>query len=316
MQRKIVSTGTVNGVTRRVSTVMGSATGVSLFGDYAVISLDDLPLSNSARIEGNAGSNGDIALVNFAQICGNATPGPGNEFTAANSAGLCPGFVATPASEPFVLNPIDQGSIATVNDNSRIGVQDVFSKLHGVGWSLATRALTLDLGSTLTLTGNVYSFCSLQINNSSQLIIPPRDPAVPLKIYIDSPENCPGVPNAGSVRLRNGGNIVNLNSDPTTVQLYVAGSSATSTSVRFENNFQTAVNMLIYAPQSQVTFENVTHIVGAVAAKSIVLGNNTEIRWHERVGDITIDGLKPLFKRQLWSECTVQSAGPAPDSGC
>ena len=233
LQRKIVSTGTVNGVRRRVSTVIGSATGVSLFGDYAVISLEDLPLSNSARIEGNAGSNGDIYLFNSAQICGNATPGPGKEFTAANSAGLCPGFVATPASEPFVLNPIDQGNTATVNDNSRIGVLDVLSKLVGVGWNLATRALTLDLGATLTLTGNVYSFCSLQINNNSELRIPPRDPAVPLKIYIDSPENCPGVPNAGSVILRNGGNIVNMNSDPTTVQLYVAGSPATSTSVRY-----------------------------------------------------------------------------------
>ena len=170
---KIVSTGTVNGVRRRVSTVIGSATGVSLFGDYAVISLDDLPLSNSARIEGNAGSNGDIDLFNSAQICGNATPGPGKEFTAANSAGLCPGFVAQPATEPFVLNPIDQGSTATVNDNSRIGVLDVLSKLLGVGWNLVTRALTLDLGSTLTLTGNVYSFCSLEINHNSELRIPP-----------------------------------------------------------------------------------------------------------------------------------------------
>ena len=76
------------------------------------------------------------------------------------------------------------------------------------------------------------------------------------------------------------------------------------------------MNILIYAPQSTVRFENVTHIVGAVAAKSVVLGNNTEIKWHQRVGDITVNGLKPLFKRQLWSECTVQSAGPAPDSGC
>ena len=316
LQRKIVATGVANGVKRRISSVVGSATGVSLFGGYAVISLDDLPLTNSSRVVGNVGSNGNIELDNSAQVCGNATPGPGKQFTADNRAGLCPGYTATPASEPFVLNPIDIGNAATANDNHLIGGQDGFTKPSGVTWSPATRVLKLDLGSTLTLTGNVYSFCSLEINNNSELRIAPRDPAVPLKIYMDSPEHCPGVPNAGSVTLRNGGNIVNMNTDPTTLQLYVTGSATSATSVQYENNFQTALNMVIYAPQSKVTLDNFTHIVGAVAAKSVELRNNTEVRWHERVGDITVDGLKPLFKRQLWSECTVQNSGAAPDSGC
>jgi hypothetical protein len=316
LQRKIVSTGTVNEVSRRVSAVVGSATGLSLFGDYAVISVDDLPLWNSSRVQGNVGSNGNINLTNSAEICGNVTPGPGKQFTTSNTAHLCPGFISTPASEPFVLNPIDQGDTATVNNNLLIGVQDVLTKPLGVTWNVATRALKLNVGSTLTLTGNVYSFCSLEIDNNSELRIAPRDPAVPLKIYIDSPENCPGVPNAGSVKLRNGGNIVNMNTDPTTVRLYVAGSPTVDTSVSYENNFETTVNMVIYAPQTEVTFTNHTHIVGAVAAKSVMLENNTEIRWHERVGDISVDGLKPLFQRQNWTECTVTNSGATPDAGC
>jgi Tfp pilus assembly protein PilX len=316
VQRTIVSTGTVNGVSRRVSAVVGSATGASLFGDYAVISLEDLPLWNSARIEGNVGSNGNIKLTNSAEICGNATPGPGKLLTTSNSAHLCAGFISTPATAPFVLNPIDQGNAATVNNNALIGGQDVLTKPAGVLWDPATRSLTLRIGATLTLTGNVYSFCSLELDNNSELIIAPRDPAVPVKIYIDSPENCPGVSNAGSVRFRNGGGIVNMNADPTTVHLYLGGSATTATNVSYDNNFQTAVNMLIYAPESTVTFSNHTHIVGAVAAKSVVLQNNTEIKSHERVGGISVDGLKPLFQRQSWTECTVTNSGPTPDAGC
>jgi hypothetical protein len=29
-----------------------------------------------------------------------------------------------------------------------------------------------------------------------------------------------------------------------------------------------------------------------------------------------VDGLKPLFKRQNWTECTVNNPGSAPDAGC
>ena len=316
LQRKIVSTGTVNGVGRRVSATVGSATGASLFGDYAVISLEDLPLTNSARIDGNVGSNGNISLTNSAEVCGNATPGPGKQLTTSNSAHLCPGFTARAATAPFVLNPIDAGTTSTVNNNLFIGVQDVLTKLGGVVWSPLTRSLTLRIGATLTLTGNVYSFCSLEIDNNSELIIAPRDPAVPVKIYIDSPENCPGVLNAGSIRFRNGGGIVNMNADPTTVQVFMSGSESRDTSLRYENNFQTAVNMLIYAPRSDVRLSNHTHIVGAVAAKSVVLENNTEIKWHEKVGGISVDGLKPLFQRQNWTECTVANASAVPDAGC
>lgn len=316
LRRTIVSKGTANGVSRRVSSVVGSATGASLFGDYSVISLEDLPITNSARVDGNVASNGNINLTNSAEVCGNATPGPGKEFTTANSAHLCPGFVAAATTEPFILNPIDPGNTSSVNNNNLIGLQDVITKPAGVLWDTVTRALRMSIGSTLTLTGNVYSFCSLEIDNNSQLIIAPRDPAVPVKIYIDSPEHCPGVINAGSVRLRNGGNLVNMNTSSTTLQLYVAGSATSDTYVDYDNNFTTAVNMVIYAPQSDVTLSNHTHFVGAVAAKSVVLQNNTEIKSDQSIGGISVDGLKPLFRRQNWTECTVKNPGSAPDAGC
>jgi len=86
--------------------------------------------------------------------------------------------------------------------------------------------LRLSGSSTLTLTGNVYSLCHLKLENNAQLIIGARDPTVPLKIYIDAPENCPGVVNGGSVWLEHDSTIVNVNSDPTTLQLYPIGQKA------------------------------------------------------------------------------------------
>jgi hypothetical protein len=294
--------------------IVGSSTGRLLFGGYAVISLNDLNLPNSARIAGNAASNGNISVVNNGEICGNATYGPGKQFTTENLGHLCPGFTSEAASQPFVLNPVDQGDAATANNNAFIGAQDTWTRPDRISWDPTTRALRLQNGATLTLTGNVYSFCSLEIDNNSELQISPR--STPLKIYMDAPENCPGVSNAGSAILRNGGAIRNLNSDPATVQFYMMGSSTSETKLDYDNNFQTTVNMLIYAPQSSVSFENYTSITGAVAAKKVSLENNTSVIWHESADDVTIDGLLPLFRRQAWVECTTNVTGTAPDAGC
>jgi hypothetical protein len=186
-----------------------------------------------------------------------------------------------------------------------------------ITWNPATRYLKLDNLSSLTLTGDVYSFCSLTIDNNAQLMIAPRAPGrPPLKIFIDSPENCPGVPNAGSITYRNGASITNLNSDPTTAQVYLVGSPTTETSLSFDNNFDAQVNMLIYAPRSSVSFSNRTHIVGAVAAKSVRMDNNTTIVWNALADNVTVNNLLPFYSRQSYAECTAQAAGSVPDAGC
>lgn len=317
LQRKIVSTGNVIGVKRRAAAVVGSSTGISLFGGYAVITLNDMTLPNSTQIQGNLGSNGNIAVVNNATLCGHATFGPGKQFSTQNSGSQCSGFVRTAADEPFVLNPVDPGNAATENNNSFIGTVDTWTNPSKIVWSPYSRVLELQNSASLTLTGDVYSFCRLEIDNNSQLIIAPRASGrPPLKIYIDDPANCGSGPGMGSVRLRNGGTITNLNSDPTTVQLYALGTSTSTTSIDFDNNFETQVNVLIYAPQSTVSFTNHTHIVGAVAAKNVLMQSNTAVIWDQRADDVTVNNLLPLYQRQSYVECTTTTSGSAPDSGC
>jgi hypothetical protein len=316
LQRKIVSTGTANAVTRRAKAVVGSATGASLFGGNAVVSLDDLTLPNSTRVTGHVASNGNVALNGSTQLCGNATYGSGKQFTTTNPARQCPGYTNRAAEDPLLLNPVDQGSAPTSNNNSRIGVEDTFLPSVPSIWNPATRVLQLKQFSSLTLGGDVYSFCNLELANSSQLVIAPRALSrPPLKIFIDAPENCPGVTNAGTVKLTEQASILNANTDPATVQLIVVGSATTATSVQFLNSFNSLVNMLIYAPRSTVRMQNSTAIVGAVAGKSVLLENSASVTYHASA-DATIDNLLPLFRRQSWVECTTKPTGADVDSGC
>jgi hypothetical protein len=316
LQRKIISTGTANGVTRRAEAVVGSPTGVSLFGGNAVTSLDDLTLPNSTRVIGNVGSNGNVSLTGSASLCGNATFGPGKQFTTTSAGLQCPGYTTFEATQPTVLNPVDQGDARTVNDNGRIGVQDTFLPSVPSVWNPTTRVLQLKQFSTLTLGGDVYSFCNLEIANTAQLLISPRAPGrPPLKIFIDAPENCPGVAGAGSVKLTQQAAIMNVNADPATLQLLVAGSPQTATGVEFLNSFASSVNMLVYAPRSTVRMQNSTAIVGAVAAKSVVLENSSSVTWNPAAA-VTIDNLEPLFRREKWIECTAKPTSAVVDSGC
>ena len=322
-QRRIVSSGTVNGVKRRISQTINAATGAPLFAPgYAAISLSSVDIGNTVQINGGLGSNGSIALRNTAQVCGPATPGPGKTLSLFNSASVCGGFSTTPAQQDFQLQPVDLGDSATVNDNARVTAAmtgtgspaDACTSCDKIDWDPVARSLVLNNNSTLTLSGNVYNLCRFEMNNNAQLIIAARDPNTPLKIYIDSPENCGA--GMGSVRLRNNSEIVNVNTDPTTLQLYVAGSATTTTSVSFENSFSSTMIMAVYAPSSAINVANNIHIVGALAGKSLQMQNNTSLTYHERIGDVSTGSTMRVYNHQDYVECTIEPTGSAYDSGC
>jgi len=322
-QRKIVSRGTANGVKRRIIQTINAATGAPLFAPgYAAISLSSVDIGNTVRISGGLGSNGNISLRNSAEVCGPATPGPGKSLSLFNSANVCGGFSTTPAQQDFQLQPVDLADSATVNDNARITAAvtgtgspaDTCTSCDKINWDPVARSLELNNDSTLTLSGNVYNLCSFEMNNSSQLIVAVRDPNTPLKIYIDSPENCGA--GSGSVRLRNNTGIVNLNTDPTTLQLSVAGSPTAATSVSFENSFSSSMIMAVYAPNSTISMTNNLHLVGALAGKTLQMQNNTSLTYHERIGDISTGSSMRVYNDEAYVECTVEPTDSAHDSGC
>jgi type II secretory pathway pseudopilin PulG len=323
-RRTAVSTGIVNGVRRRLRLQMNAATGEPVFAqNYAIVSLNGLTLPNSVRINGGVGSNGNILLRNSAHACGDVTPGPGKSVSINNSATICDGSDTTAATESFNLQPVDQGTAPTDNDNARIGnppatnSPDPCTDCTGIEWDPATRILRLRNNSTLTLGGGVYSFCGIEVENTAQFKIAVRPLGTGIRLFIDSPENCGGA-GTGSVRVRNAGTILNLNTDPTTFQMMVVGSADIATEVAFDNNVDFASNlvMAVYAPHSTIRMQGAGHLVGAVAARSIDLRNSSQITYHERIADITTGNPLRLFKPEHYIECTAVPTGPTPESGC
>ena len=303
-QRRVVATGAAGAVRRRAATTIDAPTGMALFTD-AVFSDQDLVMRNSSQVFGSARSNGNVITQNSAQICGNVTVGPQKAFLGG---GQCSGYTAQQASEPFVLSPV---VVPDTNDNARIGVLDPWTDPGSISWNVSTRVLSLANSATLTLTGSTYVFCGLTLDNSAR-IITPQD-GTPVRIYIDPPERCGG--RTTSFATYNNSTIQNDSGDPTMLQLYVAGSPTVMTDVELAN--RTLLDIVIYAPNSTVTFDNFTKLVGAVAAKRVVVQNNFEIRWDDRVaalyaGDVPL----PTYNREVWVECAAVASGTAPDSGC
>jgi type II secretory pathway pseudopilin PulG len=321
VQREIVSSGLVNGVTRRVDVRTSAATTAPLFPvGYAAVSLASVSYGSTVTINGAVGSNGDINLINQATICGNATPGPGDQVTTANEGHVCTGYSTQPATQPFTLDPVDQGQAATQNDNSRItsalagvGGGDSCTTCGKVGWNSSTRVLSLSGNSTLTLGGNTYSFCRLTLQNTAQLKIAVN---ATVRIYIDSPEHCGGTSGMGSVALANSSGILNLNSDPTTLQLYMVGSPSIPTTLDFANSFASTMLMGIYAPYSTVYLHNSVSITGAVAAASVPIENDSRITYDARVGNITGGGIPVYHSTRKWVECSSTPPDAAVNSGC
>jgi hypothetical protein len=116
----------------------------------------------------------------------------------------------------------------------------------------------------------------------------------------------------------NNSSIVNLNTDPTTLQLYVVGSPTVATSVDFSNGvtLPTDLLMAIYAPFSTVTLRNNVGLTGAIAARSLVMQNNATLTYSNRIGDITTGSPIRLYRPEEYVECSNDQPAAAYDSGC
>ena len=114
--------------------------------------------------------------------------------------------------------------------------------------------LTVNSGGSLTLTGDVYNFCKLNLNGGT-INIPSRTTA--LKIFIDTPENCSAVGStAGSLYFKASSEFNNLGANPGLVALFVAGSPTKATTVELSSNDSASsadISLAIYAPNSTST---------------------------------------------------------------
>jgi hypothetical protein len=332
VQRKIVATGCVlagaspaqclasaSSVTRRAMTTV-AAVNSSLFGAGGVLSRETLTVENNAYVASSVASNDDVILQNNGEICGNVAYGPsaGDDFSRQNNAIYdCPGASATKASQEFLLSPVDGSGARATNNNANFFGTDAMT--GSATWDAANKILRISNSSTVTLTGDTYSFCYLEVGNNAQLRIASRAAGrPPLRIFIDKPENCAGAgSNKGNVIVENNAAIVNETADAAMLQLYVEGSPTIATSVLFRNNSGAGhdMRMVVYAPNSNFTVRDNGSFRGAVAAKRVTVENNGSLTWDERASAVTMS-TSSVYQLRDWTECSVRSTGSAPDAGC
>jgi hypothetical protein len=325
-QRQVTSTGTVNGVTRRVLLSINAATGAQLFPTgYAMLADNSLSMKNNSKVTGGLASNGNITLKNNSNVCGNITAGPGKTYTHGQNTTVCSGYSTANATQKFAIQPVDLSN-ATPNDNQRItnaiansgsNKDNCGSTCSKITWNSATRVLTLNSGAVLTMSGDKYFFCRLELKGGSTLQIASR--TTPMQVYIDSPENCGSTSGMGSVAFGSNANFINLSNNPATFVLYVAGSAKIATSIDLSSNDASGsvtLYMAIYAPNSSINYANNLTFSGAIVAKTIDLKNNSVITYDSRVTTITSGSSVRFYQGDNYKECTGLPTGTTPDTGC
>jgi Tfp pilus assembly protein PilX len=325
IQRCVTSTGTVNGVVRRVQTRIGAYAAAPVFPVAGFVGLHSVVLPNNTHVNGTEASNGQITLNNNATVTATIlAPGAPNPSLAP---GATDGTVTTRTTTQgqFVLSPVDPGTSATINSDTRI-TNGADAVTGAVVYDAATRSLTLGTGASLTIGGTLpYNFCNLTVGLHATLTLAT---GVRAAIYIDSPDRtgspapCPA--GSGNLNVSNGGAIINnsppaagsaLLHDTTALQLYVYGTSPPGSNVvALANNV--AFYGTLYAPQSTVNLTNNGSTNGAVAGYNIAFLNNAT--FNSDANDLSITtNAAVLFFRTSWHQCLDQPSNASdPQSGC
>jgi hypothetical protein len=102
-------------------------------------------------------------------------------------------------------------------------------------------------------------------------------------------------------------------------QIYMYGYANGSHQVEFNNS--QAVNAAIYAPSSELIWNNTAGITGAVAASKVEFKNSAQFAWAGGAGQFDLQELRTdtvsVYYRMAWTECRrTRTATSDPESGC
>ena len=327
---EVVATGTQGDATRRVDVKAHSVSGQSIFGDFQVKAGDSITLDSNARIHAGTASNGDITLSSNAKQCGPASVGVGHRFQQAGSNSYfqdpnCTVPNTVVGQGPVILPPVNQGDVATNNNNSNFFSRDLVSgnkasacwngvNANGSAGSCGSRELAVGTNSTVTLTGSKYSFCKLTMSSNSSLLVAAGQTVV---IYFDSPENC-GY-SSGVTQLNMASNTRISSNDGNPVQLLFVGSTSRQTIINLNSNTDINAacqqNFVVYAPLSDVNLNSNSTYCGALAGKTLHLDSNADIRTNAASQSFTVPNTAPHYTTDRFIECSSAASSP-PNTGC
>ncbi|MDX6661974.1 MAG: hypothetical protein QOG09_76 [Solirubrobacterales bacterium] len=310
-QITIVSTGTANGISRRISETAFSPLGAQVFGSEGVIGKDGITMNGNANTNVAMGTDGNITASGNATICNNARHGPNKTITYTGNAHQCPGYSVTTGTVSLP-NP-DQSDALANSSTSRFFTTD--PKTGNVTWDAATRSLSMSGNSTLTLGGSSYSLCSLSMSGNSTLYMAA---GAKVQIFFDTPESC----NLSGSQIDLSGNsaVTSTAYNPALGNFdlpgfFLMGSDTISTSVSITGNGGTD-EFLLYGPRTDISLSgngSMTY-VGAVAGKTVSMSGNASITSSAGAPPPVIPTLL-LYGRQRYVECTGATGTP-PDANC
>jgi hypothetical protein len=309
----VVSVGSSGTVKRRVNVAMTTTKGQSVFADEKFIGQDEITVKGNFKIEADIGTNGNIIQSGGSgTICGDDRHGVGKDAPTPS----CSGVKTEENRElPAIVPP---ANIATENANCMlaqkctsgpyVGKVDTYTKSNP--WNAGSRIIDVGGQGTLTMNGNDYFICQLNIGPGTLYM----SAQAHVRIFIDTPKNCGLASGATQVNISGNGNIVSSGYIPNQTiyeipAIYVLGNGQVSISANSGTN-----HVMIYAPQSEIDFGGNAEWIGMIAGKSINLHGNPLFKSDPNLKepDITYSG---RFQRTRYVECTGATASP-PNASC
>lgn len=318
----IVSSGTINGVTRRVNVHASSASGQSIFSTYAVKSLDDVVVEANSTIKSGTATNGEVDLVNksTSRQCGQVSVGIGQPHPDEGhySDLECTTTGDDVIEDEVVLPPVNQGDAATNNDNERItnaltgGVprDQISGNKNPVSWDAETRELAMvgNNNTSLTLGGSVYSFCSVKLESNSALYFSENT-----YVYFDSPEACGYDPGTIQLELDSNSRITSVGSGNVAMLFVGEGGVHLKSNTSVGGSCQQ--NFIIYGPGVDVVMDQNTRFCGAAGGNSVYLKSKVELLADSKATSFILPNVAPHYVADRFVDCTAEAAAASVE-GC
>lgn len=311
----VVAVGTSGTVSRRVNVALKTLSGKKVFATEKVLAQGNITLEGGPIIHTDIGTNGSIENKGNAEICGNDRSGPTGEAPTPGCNGL-------KTKEIKNLPPIvPPANIATENDNCRLAQNctglkaqqvDTYSKkvTKTDPWDAEHRAINIGSSQTLTMGGNIYFVCELNVQG--KLYMPE---GAHVEIYVDTPEHCGLKSGAQQVYVGAGAIIESSACKPTQVlcdvpRIYVLGNGG----VTLVGTPGTTNEVILYAPNSEVDLGGNAAWNGMIAGKTLKIHGNPTILSDSNIREPEIT-YASTFERTRYVECTGPTASP-PDASC
>jgi hypothetical protein len=313
----VVSVGSSGTVSRRVNVTLKTSTPKNVLAKERLIGQDEIEIvGTSTRIETDIGTNGSIIVGGSPIICGNDRIGPGK-------TGPNPSCGKQKSEGTQNLPPISvPANISTYNDNCRLEhnctgeklkQEDTYSKKFTSKnpWVASpTRKIDVASQNLLTMGGTIYWVCQIEIQGT--LYMPAK---TSVQIYVDKPENCGLKPGDPQVVIGAQATVESDSFNPSqglyeVPEIYVIGDG----SVKMEGTPESTNEVMIYAPNSEITIGGRASWMGMIAGKTIKIHGNPTIKSDPNL-KLPEKNVASLFERRRYVECTGAAASP-PNADC